>query len=189
MKRLFAILLLPITFAIPASGGEASVTYTYQVLDGLAEGGARIERVYCLDYYAHSGMPTAFQLIAAPNIPPSNAPVAVKDVNLVSASGITIGLAADSNPLQVIVHAKHVRVPARFGLAAEDVLVALLEAIRQTAVLTQITNYQVRIHAEGELGTYASHLLETFRRHPKSRSFIVRPRAQEVRITRQLGGR
>ena len=103
MKRFYVALLLPFVLAIPVIAGEAGITYTYQVLDGLAEGGARIERVYCLDHFAHSGMPTAFQLIAAPNIPPSNAPGPVKDVNLVSASGIAISLATDSNHLQITI--------------------------------------------------------------------------------------
>ncbi|NCF86004.1 MAG: hypothetical protein GWQ05_18860 [Verrucomicrobiaceae bacterium] len=180
MKRFYVALLLPFVLAIPVIAGEAGITYTYQVLDGLAEGGARIERVYCLDHFAHSGMPTAFQLIAAPNIPPSNAPGPVKDVNLVSASGIAISLATDSNHLQITINAKHVQVPARFGLAAEDVLAALLEAIRQTAILTQTANYQVHFQANGELETYAKHLLQTFRSYPKSEPFWTRPLAQEA---------
>ncbi len=168
MKAVASVYFL---LTIAGFAGETGVTYSYQVLSGLGEGGARLEKVYCADYYASSGMPTAFQLITAPNIPPTNSPQPVDDVNLASAAGIKIDVSVDKSPLKITINATMLTVPERFDTTPENLLRATLEAVRQTAGLLKTKDYHVEIKARGALEKQAAKLLKAFREHPKSKPF------------------
>ena len=87
MKRVVCLVCL--ATALIASGGESALTTTYQPLSGLGAGGVVITPVACHDWYSHSGMPTAINLISARNVPPTNNPEQAKqDLNQASVFGL-----------------------------------------------------------------------------------------------------
>ena len=156
--------------ALPGKAGEAGVTHTFQILSGLGEATLLVEKVYCYDHYAHSGCPTAFGLIAKPNIPPHNAPEPIPDMNAVSASGLVIKIWESSDAASrhhLIVDAKALRIPTRFGTSETELLRATLEAIRRTAELIKLTNYHVTVRGHET----ADALTKQFAQHPKKKAF------------------
>ncbi len=168
-----AIVFVHCLLGMASLAGETAVTYTYQVLCGLGAGSARIEKVYCVDQYAQSGMPTAFQLIAAPNKPPTNAPTPIEDINLVSASGLKVDIVEKDKRTKISIDATKLALPKRFDLAQDELLKALLECIRRTAALHEIKGYEVTIRPSGDMKIQAETLLEAFRSHSKSKPFWI----------------
>ena len=164
-----------IYFLVTLAGfaGETCVTYTYQVLSGLGDGGARVEKVYCADHYALSGEPTAFQLIAAPNYPPTNSPTPISDVNLASAAGIKVEISSNKTPLEVTINATKIALPKRFDMDSKELLRAVLESVRRTAVLLEIKDYHINLKSSADLEEQGAKLLKSFRKHPKSKPYWV----------------
>ena len=171
MKELLAGIFLLIGLPLTAAAGEPGVTYTYQVLSGIAEDIPRVEKVYCYDTCALSGMPAAFELIAARNVPPNNACEPVADMNLVSASGITIRVLESKGRYEVAIDATKTSVPKRFGVEASELLKVLLEAVRRTAILVKVKDYRVTIKAADDFKDTAERQLKAFEAHPKEKPF------------------
>ena len=128
--------LTSLVFAASARlfAGESSLTQTFQPLDGLGSGEVVIAPVMCHDWSSHSGFPTAIGLITAKNIPPTNAPKPVGDINIASASGLVLAVSEDTAGRTVITFdCRALRVPQQFGCTELQAVGATLECLRQVA--------------------------------------------------------
>jgi hypothetical protein len=140
MKYFFALALFLISLGL-SPAGESSVVYAYQVSDGLGSGEPKIERIYCHDYYSHSGIPH-FRLISTANIPPTNSPLPIEDHNIVSASGITIGNTTEE-PWIVTIDASQARIPKRFGIPLPVLINLASEAVSKTAIEWNLKDFKI----------------------------------------------
>ena len=170
MKLVLIASTLAGCLALLGKAGEAGVAYAVQALSGLDETTVLLEKVYCYDHYAHSGAPTAFEFIAKPNIPPSNAPEPVPDMNVISASGLKIKISNSgraSATWHILVDAKAIQIPKRFGIGETELLKVTLEAIRRTGLLIGLKDYDVTIdgHEDGAA------LTKEFAQHPAEDAF------------------
>ena len=130
--KLFLILSLFTASALHA--GESGLTQTVQPLDGMGSGEIVLAPVMCHDWYALSGLPTAIGLITAKNIPPTNAPKPVGDINIASASGLALSFAEDPAGRGVItLDCRALRVPQQFSCTELQAVAATLECLRQVA--------------------------------------------------------
>ena len=114
--------------------GESLLTQTIQPLDGLGSAEIVIAPVMCHDWNALSGFPTAIGLITAKNIPPTNAPKPVDDINIASASGLVLSFSEDSAGRGVVtLDCRALRVPQQFSCTELQAVGGTLECLRQVA--------------------------------------------------------
>jgi len=114
--------------------GESMLTQTIQPLDGLGSGEVVIAPVICHDWIAFSGFPTAIGLITAKNVPPTNAPKPVDDINIASASGLVLSFTEDSAGKGVVtLDCRALRIPQRLSCTELQAVGATLECLRQVA--------------------------------------------------------
>ena len=174
------VVLYAVAFCFFAShclfGGEAGVTYTFQALTGLVGDTPRFERTYCHDQYSMSGEPTAFSLICAPNIPPTNSKKQLGDHNLLSASNVSIRATSTTEGVTLVVDSRNIAIPKElFEGTEEDILRIALECIRLTASLTHIQNYTLRIEVPEGIREKADRIQTDFLAHDKSKPFVHHP--------------
>jgi hypothetical protein len=125
----------------------------------------------CHDWYGLSGFPTAIGLITARNIPPTNAPKPVDDINIASASGLVLSFAEDSAGRGVVtLDCRALRVPQRFSWTELQAVGATLECLRQVAGLKLDTmTIKARLKADGQ--DAVQKLVDAFIKHPKDQPF------------------
>lgn len=152
-----------------ARAGESSLTETYQPLNGLGSGEITIAPVTCYDWYSHSGMPTAIRLICVQNIPPTNAPQPVGNINLAFECGIKLS-ASESEPRHVVIVIDCTALQAPEGWDQLQVVGATLECLRLVM--------GTRLDAAGieplfkDTGQEAIRkLIDEFIKHPKDKPF------------------
>lgn len=143
MKNILASLCTLALMAGAGRAGEAGAAYIWQVCDGLASDRPQLSRIYCHDHYALSGIPP-FDLISAPNIPPTNSPYPLQDHNLLSASGIAVSMASEE-PLVISLDASKAAIPARIGRTLPELLKLAEQAIKKTAREWKIKDYKLAI--------------------------------------------
>ena len=125
-----------LVFALTARlfAGESTLTQTIQPLDGMGSGEIVIAPVICHDWNALSGFPTAIGLITARNIPPTNAPKPVGDINIASASGLVLSFTEDSAGRGVVtLDCRALRIPQRLSCTELQAVGVTLECLRQVA--------------------------------------------------------
>jgi hypothetical protein len=151
--------------------GEAMLTQTIQPLDGLGSGEIVIAPVMCHDWNALSGFPTAIGLITAKNIPPSNAPKSVGDINIASASGLALSFEEDSARRGVvIVESRALRVPQQFSYTELQAVGATLECLRQVAG-PKLDTMTIRAMLKPNGQEAIQKLVDAFIKHPKETPF------------------
>jgi hypothetical protein len=150
-------------------GGESNLTQTYQPLDGLGSGEIEIAPVMCHDWYSHSGFPTAIKLIGAKNIPPTNAPQPVGNINLAFESGITLSCSEEApGRIVIIIGCDALHTPQ--GRDELQIVGATLECLRLVAGdrLNQMT-IQAAVKPAGQEAI--KKLIDDFIKHPKDKPF------------------
>ena len=129
-----ALTFLALAASARLLAGESTLTQTFQPLDGLGSGEVVIAPVMCHDWSSHSGFPTAIGLITAKNIPPTNAPMPIGDINIASASGLILLVSEDAAGRTVItLDCRALRVPQQFACTELQAVGATLECLRQVA--------------------------------------------------------
>ena len=170
MKRLLSIFCL---FAMPIRlfAGESMLTQTFQPLDNLGSEGIKIAPVMCHDWYALSGFPTGIQLITARNIPPTNAPKPIDDVNVASACGLSLAVGEDRTGRMVVtLDCRALKVPQRIGCTELQAVGATLECLRQVAgPKLDSMKIEVRIKPHGQEAV--KQLVDDFIKQPKDKEF------------------
>ncbi|HSI61810.1 MAG TPA: hypothetical protein VLE43_01790 [Candidatus Saccharimonadia bacterium] len=175
MRTLPLLIVCLVLVVGKAHAGDPTVTYTVQALTGLVGDTPRFDRVYCHDRYAMSGEPTAFPLICAPNIPPTNSSEKLDDHNLLSASGFKIEAKRFDDTVYILLDARNIRIPKTIEQSEEELMRIGLECIRLTAHLTKLKNYSVKIEAPDRLAAKARAIAEEFKSHSKVGPFVPHP--------------
>lgn len=155
-------------------GGEALLTRNYQPLDGLGTAEIEILPVICHDTYGTSGYPNEIALIAAKNIPPTNATEPLDDHNVASLAGIKITIGEDAQDRFVItLDLSQTKVTDDFIATEPEVVGATLECIRRTAGsrLAKMT-LEAKFKPEGQEETRK--VFERFQKHRKDKPFVWR---------------
>ena len=143
----------------------------FQPLDGLESDVIQIAPVMCYDRNTHAGWFTAVELITARNIPPTNAPEPVDDINLASAYRLRLHYTEDGSSNAVItLDSTALQKPVYASATEQQVVRATLECLRRVA--------GERIHSlriEGRLKPSGQEelreIVEAFRTHPKDQPF------------------
>ncbi|HVJ45976.1 MAG TPA: hypothetical protein VM511_06275 [Luteolibacter sp.] len=129
--------ILITTFALikTVCAGEASLTQTYQPLDGLGAGEIKIVAVTCHHWFSNSAT-SAVNLIAAANVPPTDNPAEAKeDLNLASTFGLKFTTSDLGDPdvaLELKMDVSRFVAPEN-SYPPEDVIRASLECVRRAA--------------------------------------------------------
>ena len=166
-----ALTSLVLAVAAQLFAGESSLTQTIQPLDGLGSGEVIIAPVMCHDWYSHSGLPTAIGLITAKNIPPTNAPKPVGDINIASASGLTLSFAEDSAGRGVVtLDCRALHVPQQFSCTELEAVGATLECLRQVAG-PKLDTMTITATLKPRVQEAIQKLVATFTKHPKDKPF------------------
>jgi hypothetical protein len=168
--KTLALTSLVLAAAAQLFAGESMLTQTIQPLDGMGSGEIVIAPVMCHDWNALSGFPTAIGLITAKNIPPSNAPKPVGDINIASASGLVLSFEEDSAGRGVVVlDCRALRVPQQFS-CTELQAVATLECLRQVAG-PKLDTMTVRAMLKPTGQDAIQKIVDAFIKHPKEKPF------------------
>lgn len=155
------------------------MTYAVQALTGLVGDTPRFDRVYCHDRYVMSGEPTAFSLICAPHIPPTNTKEKLTDHNLLSAAGIVIEAIRTREGMKITIDLKALKVPANlFSGTEEDLIRYAFECIRMTADLSKVKEYTIDIRASEKNQSPAEAIRANFAGHDKKKPFVLHPAEQ-----------
>ena len=179
MHALYRVLAAIILLGGSSIASERSVTYTVQALSGLAGDTPRFDRVYCHDEFGFSGEPTAFSLICAPNIPPTNSKDKLEDHNLLSAAGIKIAASRGDTGVSVTLDLSTIKIPRSLYDVPEDELIAIaLECIRMTASLCKIEEYSLTIKSTDKLQDAANDYRAKFLKHDRTKPFVIHPADQ-----------
>jgi hypothetical protein len=163
--------LLAWLLSTPLFAGESSLTRTFQPLDGLASGEIEIAPVICHDWYAFSGFPTATALIAAKNIPPTNAPKPVADINVVSLCGIAIQV--EEKMLEkwiVVLDFRALKVPQSIGCTELQAVCSTLECLRLVAG-KKLDEIELRPLLKPTGQEKIQEQIKAFLKHPKDKEF------------------
>ena len=150
--------------------GESGLTQVFQPLDGLGSDAVQIAPVMCHNWNSHAGWFSAIDLIAAPNIPPTNAPEAVDDINLASAFGLKLHYSGDGSAHAVTIDCTSLQKPQRVSCTAQQALRATLECVRRVAgkhIHGLRIEYRLKSSGQEEL----REIIESFIKHPKDQPF------------------
>lgn len=176
MRAVYRLLAAVIVLGGSSSASDRSVTYTVQALSGLVGDTPRFDRVYCHDVFGFSGEPTAFSLICAPNIPPTNSKDKLEDHNLLSAAGIKIAATRANAGISVTLDLSSIKIPRSMYDGSEDELIAIsLECIRMTAALCKIDEYSLTIKSTDKLQEVANEYRTKFLKHDRTKPFVIHP--------------
>ncbi|MEA3187446.1 MAG: hypothetical protein QOD99_1276 [Chthoniobacter sp.] len=163
-------LVIGTTTAVSSLAGESTLTRTFQPLDGRGSAEIQIEPVMCHDWYAHGDYLAALSLIAAKNIPPTNAPKAVEDINLASAYGIHVSASSiEKGVLHVTLDLTHTQRPGRMGYSTVQVVRATMECVRRLAAERHWLIKSLRVAPEGD--QEIAQAVEDFQTYPKDKEF------------------
>jgi hypothetical protein len=170
VKALVAILLIW-SACSGLIAGESGLTQVFQPLDGLGSDAIQIAPVMCHDWYAHAGWFSAIGLITAPNIPPTNAPKAVDDINLASVFGLKLQYTEDA-PAHgtVTLDCTSLQKPQRVSCTEQQAVRATLECLRRVAgdhIRSVRVEYRLKSSGQEEL----RQIIEAFIKHPKDQPF------------------
>jgi hypothetical protein len=171
MMKLRIALLLVVAAVAQSLAGESALTQTVQPLDGLGSGEIVIAPVMCHDWSSHSGMPTAIGLITAKNIPPTNAPKPVEDINIASACGLVLTYAEDKERRGVVtLDCRALRIPLYLGCTELEAVGVTLECLRKVAGanLNKMT-IVATLKPDGQ--ETIGKLVEAFKKHAKDQPF------------------
>jgi hypothetical protein len=147
------------------------LTQTIQPLDGMGSGEIVIAPVMCHDWNALSGLPTAIGLIAAKNIPPTNAPKPVGDINIASGCGLALSYDEDSTGRGIVtLDCRALRVPQQFSCTEIQAVGATLECLRQV-VGPKLDQMTLRATLKPNGQESIQKLVDTFIKHPKKEPF------------------
>ena len=163
--------LLGVVVCSSSFGGESSLTRTFQPLNGLGSGEIVIAPVMCHDWFSHSGFPTGIGLITAKNVPPTNAPKPVEDINVASASGIKLSFdETDAGKGVVRVDCTGLAIPQRFGCTDLQAVAATLECLR-LVVGTGLDGMRIEALLKPSGQDSIRQLVDAFIKHPKNVEF------------------
>lgn len=170
MKAPIAILLIW-SACSRLTAGESGLTQVFQPLDGLGSDAIQIAPVMCHNWHSHAGWFSAIDLIAAPNIPPTNAPKAVDDINLASAFGLKLRYTEDASAHgTVTIDCTSLQKPQRASCTEEQAVRATLECLRRVAgdrIHSLRIEYRLKASGQEEL----RQIIEAFIKHPKDQPF------------------
>jgi hypothetical protein len=151
--------------------GESTLTQTMQPLDGMGSGEVIIAPVMCHDWHAHSGLPTAIGLITAKNIPPTNAPKPVGDINIASASGLVLSFSEDPAGRGVVtLDCRVLHIPQQFGCTELQAVGATLECLRLVAG-PRLDTMTITATLKPDGQEAIQKLVASFNKQPKDRPF------------------
>ncbi|MBK1814253.1 hypothetical protein JIN84_01350 [Luteolibacter yonseiensis] len=172
MKLLLAFSLL--TAAI-SSGGESSLTTTYQPFFGLGYSRITIAPVICHDWYSHSGQATAIPLISAKNVPPTNNPKeAVEDVNIASRCKVyfyTNDIGDLRVPPEMTMDVASFVVPQGNAYPREEIIRACLECLRR-CLPERLVDIPLSLKATDADKEWVSKITEEFNSHDRRKVFF-----------------
>jgi hypothetical protein len=159
--------LLWMACAVFSRAGESGLTKTYQPLSGLGDDRIEIASVSCHDWYAQGSSMTAFGLISARNIPPTNAPRAIEDINMASIFGLRVdAIEKERGAHVVILNCLGLRLDHDY----EPLVYATLECVRRVAA-----ERGIRVRVEGTLKLKGQEgirtIIDQFNAHPKEKEF------------------
>jgi hypothetical protein len=174
--KLFVAISFLISAAPLVSGGESSLTVTYQPLDGLGSGGITISQVTCHDWNSHSGMATQIELISAPNVPPTNNPKEAKaDLNLASTCGVHF-VASDIGdpkaPLELTLSATKLAIPVSIIDRREEIIRASLECLRR-CLPDKLLKTPVTLQAGAADADWMKKIISEFNAHDRTKVFFT----------------
>lgn len=130
MKKICLLFCLSLPSALWAEG--ATLTRTFQPLNGSGAGKIYIVEVTCHDWYGQSGQPTSIGLISARNVPPTNNPKeAIDDLNLASACGLRFSAGDLQTSKELTLDATAFNITPQNNYPREDILRASLECLRR----------------------------------------------------------
>lgn len=168
ISLLLFLLLAPI---LALRAGESGLTRTIQPLDGMASGEIVLASVMCHDRGYLSGLPTDIGLITAKNVPPTNAPKPVEDINVASACGLVLSYSEDSNHRGIVtLDCRALHVPQRLGCTELQAVGATLECLRQVAG-SKMDSMRLAITLKSSGQEAVQKLFDAFTTHPKDKPF------------------
>lgn len=176
MKALATLTIVTASLIGSLHAWEPVVNYAVQALTGLAGDTPRFDRVYCHDS-RFLGRESAFSLICAPNIPPTNGDEKLEDHNLLSTAGVKITASLDKHDVMNIVldiTSLRLSTPLYEG-PAEDLVGYALECIRLTAKISSVSTYAVEIRCSKDHEALAAKLGKDFKTHDKEKPFVRHP--------------
>ena len=151
--------------------GESALTQVFQPLDGLASDAIQIAPVMCHNWYSHAGWSSAIDLITAPNIPPTNAPEGIDDINLASAFGLKFRYTEDASAHgTVTIDCTSLQKPQGASCTEQQMLRATLECLRRVAgehMHGLRIEHRLKSAGQEEL----RQIIEAFIKHPKEQPF------------------
>jgi len=138
----------------------------------MASGKIEIAPVMCHDWYAFSGFPTAIGLITAKNVPPTNAPKPIEDINVASACNLSFTVNEDATGrLVVTLDCRNLKVPQRFGCTELQAVGATLESLRLVAgAKLDLMKIEIQLKPKGQ--EEIQKLVAAFIKHPKDKAFL-----------------
>lgn len=157
-------------------GGEASLTVTYQPLDGLGSGKVTIAQVTCHDWYSNSGLSTTIGLISAPNVPPTNNPKdSTENLNLASVCGVRFeadDLGDPAAALELTLYATRFGIPKRFDHSPENIVRSCLECLR-LCLPDKLRETPVTLKAGSSDKPWLSEIVREFNAHDRKKVFHI----------------
>ncbi|RYD23005.1 MAG: hypothetical protein EOP88_05930 [Verrucomicrobiaceae bacterium] len=174
MKTL-AILLPLLMGAGLATGGESTLTTTYQPLDGLGSGEVTVVPVTCHHWYASSAG-SAVDLIHARNVPPTDNPKEAKqDLNLASRCGLrfsTNDLGDEESAPMILLDAVSFDESKSGGYPKEDIVRASLECLRR-CLPEKLKSTKITLKCLDEDREWLSKIVAEFDSAPRDKPFFV----------------
>ena len=131
----------------------------------------QIAPVMCHDWNSHAGWFSAIGLITVRNIPPTNAPKPVEDINLASVFGLKLYYTEDaSGHATVTINCTALQQPQHVSATDQQTLRATLECLRRVAgehIHTLHIAYRLKPSGQERLRD----IMEAFIKHPKDQPF------------------
>ncbi len=170
------IISLLIATTLLVSGGESSLTITYQLIEEVGCRGIRISQVTCHDWYSHSGMTTQIGLISAPNVAPTNNPKeATEDLNLASTCGIhfySSDIGNPQTPLELTLSAIKLAIPANRMDQREAIIRASLECLRR-CLPDRLLKIPLTLQAGAGDTYWMTKIVSEFNAHDRTKVFFT----------------
>lgn len=162
--------------AVSGWAADPFVNYSVQALSGLLGDSPRFVPVYCHDVGLQGA--SEFELICAPNIPPTNSERKLQDHNILSKAGIRIRADYSENKPEK----KGLRIAIVLDLRAlkeagreefERLVQTTLECVRLTAAMRD-SEVEISVLAEaGERRKSAEGIVSAFQQHDPKKPFVT----------------
>ena len=147
------------------------LTRTFQPFDGLGSDEIQIAPVMCHDWNALSGLPTEIGLITAKNIPPTNAPKPVGDINIASAFGLKLSYSEDASMHGIVtIDCTNLHKDESMSCTEQQAVRATLECLRRVAG-KRLNSMTIKSEFKPSGQEDIRKIVAAFIKHPKTKEF------------------